>query len=818
MPPQNASKRRRYRFGEFLLDPAARELRYRGEPLTPSMKVFDCIAYLIENRDRAVGHDELAAAVWGRADITDVQLRQLIRQVRRVVQDDGDRQDIIRTIPYFGCHWVANIDGEDVPDPRSPMLSGAVSSELAAPAQPNDMSARRAPPSSKSVSTLTRNSVLMSIALFITLTLASGTYAWLHQPDSAPGAKSGNHASVHQPSDAIGVLPVDLGTGTDGDSSWMRLGLMDMVARHLRRATLTVVPSSDIVALDRDERTDAALAERVRVATGARELVMPSVTRPRDGWNVRLDLHRSDGTLRTVEAQSSDAAVAARDASDLLLGLFGKAPSTEYAAEHSPSTAQLLQRVEAAMLVDDFNGANRLIAAAPSTMRELPELQLDLARIDVATYHRESARERLVKLLNTLPAENDAVLRGRALTSLGMTYYDQPSLAVPRFSEAIALLENLDEPAHLGAAYNNRGIVQANERHYDEARADYARARTAYSLANDTLGLARIDNNEAILDSLRGHPAEALPLFERAAQTLERFGALEKLGSALINQISANLELLQTDDAVEVYEQAEVRLKRLEDQETLRIVRHQGAESLAAAGRLREARRLLDGIQQGADPAQEKFVLAITCRLQAQLDLAAGHSDSAIALASRTIDILSTVPRSASESAAAWLTLARALRNAHRDGEAKLQLQRFSSWGKDVSAPTTILRIRLAEAEQAWSDGDRALAVQRHEEALHTAIEKGSSSDLAEVTLSYGNALLDAGELVRASTVVGRIGRWATRDFYLALLQARLYQALGQPEAWQSALDSAHALAGERLIPTEIAMPPHRVAALAERH
>jgi len=394
-----------------------------------------------------------------------------------------------------------------------------------------------------------------------------------------------------------------------------------------------------------------------------------------------------------------------------------------------------------------------------------------------------------------------------------MTYFDQPALAIPRFSEAIRLLEGLDEPSYLAGAFNARGIVYGGERRYEEAHADYARARTAYALSNNTLGLARVDNNEAILDSWRGHPAEALPLFERAGQTFERFGALEKLGSTLINQVSAHLELLHSSDALAVYETAERKLAGLQDLETLRILWHQGAESLAANGRIREARDLLDRVFREANPSREKFVIAVGSRLQAQLDFADGRPNSAIPLARQTIEFLLPSPRAAGESAAALVILTRALRAVHQGDAARSETQRFSTWAKSVDAPVAVtLRVRLVEAEQAWSEGHRALAIQRHEEALQLAAEYGTPADLAEVIRSYGSALLDAGEIERATGVIGRIGRWAGKDFFVALLQARLYQALAQGEAWRSAMEDARALAGERPIPPALASPPSRVA------
>ncbi len=70
------------RFERFLLDPARRELRRDDELLNLPPKVFDCIAYLAEHRERAVGRDELIAAVWGRTEVADNLLDQIMLRAR----------------------------------------------------------------------------------------------------------------------------------------------------------------------------------------------------------------------------------------------------------------------------------------------------------------------------------------------------------------------------------------------------------------------------------------------------------------------------------------------------------------------------------------------------------------------------------------------------------------------------------------------------------------------------------------------------------------------------------------------------------------
>jgi len=63
-------------------------------------------------------------------------------------------------------------------------------------------------------------------------------------------------------------------------------------------------------------------------------------------------------------------------------------------------------------------------------------------------------------------------------------------------------------------------------------------------------------------------------------------------------------------------------------------------------------------------------------------------------------------------------------------------------------------------------------------------------------------------DLAAASRVAGRVAGWAAQDYDAALLELRLYHAIGNATAWQSALSRARALAGERVLPVELVVAP----------
>ena len=106
-PSANALPPPAYRFGAFEFDLARRELRRDGVPVEMPVRVFECLECLVVHRDRAVGRDELLQAVFRRTDVSDGQLAQVVLRARRCVDDDGQAQHTIRTVPRYGFRWVA---------------------------------------------------------------------------------------------------------------------------------------------------------------------------------------------------------------------------------------------------------------------------------------------------------------------------------------------------------------------------------------------------------------------------------------------------------------------------------------------------------------------------------------------------------------------------------------------------------------------------------------------------------------------------------------------------------------------------------------
>jgi DNA-binding winged helix-turn-helix (wHTH) protein/tetratricopeptide (TPR) repeat protein len=777
--------RRIYSFNGFRLDPAARELRHGDERVSLPVSAFDCLTYLIEHRERAIGRDELMAAIWGRTEVSDTLLSQAVVQLRHTLGDTRNEQQIIRTIPRFGYRWVVDVDVSDGIDPGD-VERGPLDTVVA-----------------ESAGT-TRNRIakwwLGAGALLALLGVAWGIWQFAgRESQPVPVAP---HAGVSRSTVDVAVLPVE--SSESGEWSWLRLGLMDFIGDRLRGAGVSVVPSNNIAALVRSGgESENDEAELVRAATGARHIVRPGVTRNADGWVVHLELRAEDGSRRDVDASAADVIVAARNASDRLLPLLGvRTPADRI---EQPPASELVQQVRAALLTDDIDGARRMLDSAPADLADRPDLIVQRAALDFSTGDVESAERRLQTLLARLPSETEPAMRARVQSGLGAIAIrlDRYAEAERAFSEAVSLLEGRDEPARLGRAYMGRAAAASGLGRYEPALADFSRARVALELAGDTLELARVEENEGVLDAQRGRYADALQLFERAGQRFQRFGSLAGQVKTLSNEIAAHLALLDAAAALAASDRGWPLLGRIEDDLVRHVFEYERARALAASGRLTEAQALLGKLAREVNVQHESTLHAQTRAELAHFELAAGRSGEAAALASSAVDALDAGPSYARDRAWAWLILVRALRSQGSETEAARAAERLKAWADTQRETPAPVYAALAEAELHRSERRHALARPLYQAALQRAEQGAVPVDIATVVLSYGGSLIADGDLDQASAVVGQVARFADRDFECAALQAEMYRTLGRLDAWRKANETARRLAGERTLPKQ---------------
>ncbi|MBN8727855.1 MAG: winged helix-turn-helix domain-containing protein [Xanthomonadales bacterium] len=780
------------RFGRFEIDLATRELREDGVRLQLSPKIFDCIAYLIEHRDRAVGRDELMSAVWARADMTDSQLGQAILKARRVLGDSGEAQHSIRTIAGFGYRWVAEVAElaaaapPPMPEPVRPVVDAAdpVPSPSAAHTAPRRRFTRH-------------KEVGAGMLLLAVLALAWAGWCDTH-PSARPPARTTAVAAPASAAPLVAVLPARIDAA--GEWDWLRLGLMEFVASHLRSSGQVVAPSENVVPLIRTAPGAAALPATVRGVLDARWLVQPEVRHTDHGWTVTLELDDGGAPARAVSGQAADPVGAARIAGDRLLDVLGAtAPAPDGT---NRQLVEIVSHIDAALLADDPATAREVLRGAPAALLDAPELRLRAAETEFAQGRLDAAGAELERLLADLGAESRPLLRARALSLDGAVriMLSRAAEALAPLGAALDLLHGGEDPALLGKTWMRAGVAHSLLRHDERAVAAFAQARIALQLAGDTLGPAQVDFNEGALDGTRNHHADALEHFRRAGREFERFGIQGEFAGALNNQVVAHRALLQPAEALAASARAMALLGVLPSPQAAHLVRLRRAQALVDAGQWTAAGSLLDELARAIDPRSEPQTAAMVAAERALLALERGEAERAAGLAA-PVAAEADVPALASTRVAAWMTLARAQRLLGRPEAAAAAVAELLAWGGTPEGSGYRSSVLLAQAEQALAEHRLADADRLHAEALREVNVGNVPQDIAEVVCSWGAALIARGDLVEATPVVGQVAQLAERHFASASLQARLYQELGQAESARHALARARELAGERPLP-----------------
>lgn len=101
-----------YLFEDYQLDTDRRELRRGTALISVEPKVFDLLAYMVENRERVVSKDDLIEALWGGRIVSDSALTTRLNAARTAVADSGEEQRLIKTLPRKGLRFIGAVRQE----------------------------------------------------------------------------------------------------------------------------------------------------------------------------------------------------------------------------------------------------------------------------------------------------------------------------------------------------------------------------------------------------------------------------------------------------------------------------------------------------------------------------------------------------------------------------------------------------------------------------------------------------------------------------------------------------------------------------------
>ncbi len=743
-------------------------------------RVFDCIAYLIEHRDRAVGRDELISAVWGRVDITDNVLDQTMLRARRTLGDTGDERRMILTKPRFGYGWVASTEAiESIDDVAS----------VQTPAAPvRQVAIGRAPVAD------TRRWWLPTFVVLIVVACV-GVIIGLRTIAFSPSAQARADRAL--------VLPVSGSAGPE--QAWIRLGVMDLIAERLRSAGQPVVPSDNVVALVRGvDLADSVEIERIAAAAAATLVVSVEAEALPAGWRVSLQTSRDVHGALTASGETDDVLAAARVATDVLALRLGLPPVPSSGPPSDDAVDGLLQQVDAALLADDPDTARAVLARFDAGQQSRSDVRFRAAMIDFRVGDLDASQAQLERLLVDVPAQEDRLFHARIRNAMGNLFLRRGDVAAAERSAdtVIALLGENAVGSELGRALTGRAIARSSQNRFQPALADFVRARVVLESIGDRLALARVDTNIGILDARRDRFAEARPVLQAAASRLAAFHDLTNELYARVTLAYTDLALL--DPAAALAGDARLRelVAREPNAERRRYASLARADVLAANGRMTEARSMWESVRASAERDADEAVLASALAVIADDELAQGNPREAFRLAEMAMrtEWMDENPR---RYARAWLTRIRAAQAAGGDAEAGALAMAEWADRSDAAVAKTYAQLASAIVVRDAASAERAFA-----RALESAETGRVPQDVLDVSEAYAMSLIQRGNVARAGEVAARAAGWADRSFTAALLQLRLYHALVQPPAWRSALAQAQQLAGERAIPAALLAVP----------
>lgn len=779
-----------YHFGQFRLDPAAREL-WDGEELADlARRTFDGLVFLVEHRDRAVSRDELIEALWGKP-VEDIQVTQLVMRLRRLLGDDSHEPSYIRAVPGFGYRWIAET-GERPAQSKAREAAARVARPVPdAPAVPATGSTR----------VWYRNRWrLVPVLVFFFLVVLAVAYLASNRPwEAEPLAR--------EPGEAIVILPLEIMDNGRADIGWARLGTMDLIAERLREAGLPVPPSENVISALHAvaEQSPADSLATLRSALGAEILVQGTIRPVGEGWIVELTATNSGGRTRRIESEPAEIIPTARRAANLLLAALGQAAPP--AQNEDEALSELLQRARAAGLALELDTARAILTGAPEALREEPELRHELAWVEMRAGRPEAVMAITNELLEDPAVKLRPRLHARVLIAHGVAQVREEGsweAGESYFNAVVAVLEEEPWAPELGRALVMRSAARNVQHRFDDAARDLGRARTLFETGGDRLGMAQVENYSGNLELERGRPNDALSHFRRAIEIDSGFSRIDGLRANLSAMQRAQMQLLRWSDALETSE----RLWDLQDQFQKPVDPHRlhslsmhRVEVLIALGRHWEARTILSDIAeiQRDIPA---YGLRYELDLRARLAWQEGNWVRALERSGEALTL--------------WLSDVRPA--TRQPAELALLHQRASiAAGEPVSArellpvvPETgqMAAYLIAGAEWAVSQGNHETAEQHFQQAALHAESQAVPATYVMVADAYARWLLTQDRFPEALAVAGRVARWAEEDYASALLQLVVLHASDRREAWAVALGRAQRLAGEREIPIELLSMP----------
>lgn len=784
-----------YRFEGFELDADARLLCREGQALEVPKRVFDCLHCLLERHPCAVDRDSLIRAVWGRDNVSDNQLAQIILKARRLLGEEGAAAQLIRTVPGFGYHFVATVQRvqSDTPEEAAPTTAADAAQPFVALAERS--AARRSP---------WPRALAAGLLAALVLGLLLGLRQFMPEP--------------YPPQQGVAVLPAQI---EDAErAGWARHGLMAVVAARLAEAGVQPLELERVMARLPREGAAALDAGQLRQRLDGRDPLQIRALRGQDPetWEVRLQL--AGEPPREVRARHADLIEAAQRASDALLTELGHAaPVFE-----EPAPLALARR---ALRRHDFHGARMAMARLSPALAASTEVRLLAIELELAAGYLERAGQAIELLASQLQPEPQPLEAAQLelLRAQWRRASGQPEPAEP-LQALVEQLERLEAPpVLLGRALQARGGQALGSGRSEEAALDFARAHRLYLSAGDSARAASANSNLAMMALLQGRHVEAVEKLRASAAVFRDEGDVGRLFNALSSIDALQVGLLRWQEALATSDDVAALLPLVTDASARQTFYRRRALIVLGLGRVDEAEALLASAEREGERGEPNPHSQVRQGLYAaQVALARGDGEATYRLAlpvfeqvyARFGDEPGPVVRTDSRDIALLLMV----QGRHLQWRQAKQLHPLPDEALAVLVRAQSALALVARGRWHGLHGDARAAEDDLRAGLQSAEGFNRLSRILTASEALIELLLEQGRGAEAEAVflalLARESDLPERDFDAAVLDLRLQLAAGQDEASQRAWARVRQLAGQRPLPADLWSPSLRIGHAAE--
>ncbi len=112
----------RYIIGEFLFEPEESRLVKDGAIVPAQPRVLEALEFFAERPNKLLTRDDLLDALWPDTFVNEEALTQLIRKLRRALDDNPKEPKYLATVPRRGYRFVADVKAAAPEPPRGPRV------------------------------------------------------------------------------------------------------------------------------------------------------------------------------------------------------------------------------------------------------------------------------------------------------------------------------------------------------------------------------------------------------------------------------------------------------------------------------------------------------------------------------------------------------------------------------------------------------------------------------------------------------------------------------------------------------------------------